>query len=155
MRVRINQGNVRRLLTSPDGPVMRKVTDLCMDVTNTAKTRAPVDEGQLRASLDYAVEVQGSQVRGRVGSGLPQAAYINWGTGIYGPKGAPITPKHGKFLVFEPSRSMGPLRRGGKHAAKGRRGALVFAKQVRGTPKNPFLLESLQTVVPWPVTSHM
>lgn len=155
MRLKLNRSAIKQAMTGDDGPVVRGVTEMCNDVVNVAKPNAPVDEGQLRSSIDYAVDVSGAQVRGRVGSGLPQAAYINFGTGIYGPKGAPITPKHGKWLVFEPSRGMGPLRSGGRHRAKGKRGALVFAKQVRGTPKNPFILDALESVVSWSVTRNV
>lgn len=56
-----------------------------------------------------------------VGSALPYARMLQEGTGIYGPKGTPIVPINGKFLVF----TIG--------------GQLVFARSVKGTPPRRFV----------------
>jgi hypothetical protein len=63
------------------------------------------------------------------GFSYPRA--VQEGTGIYGPSGAPITPKRGKFLVFEVN------------------GQLIFARSVRGSPPRKFLFidEELATNV--------
>lgn len=53
------------------------------------------------------------------------------GTGIYGPKGRPITPKNGKYLVFT-----------------GSNGKVVFAKSVKGIPKKPIVLPTVQKNIP-------
>lgn len=154
VRVDIDHTAVQQLLHSPAGPVVRTVERYTNRTEAAAKAGAPVDEGQLRASIDSSVNVEAGRVVGRVGSPLPQARYTSFGTGIYGPKKRPITPKHGKWLVFEPGRSMGPPRSGGRHRAKGRRGPLVFATQVDGIPPNPYFYEALVVSVPWPVTRH-
>lgn len=62
----------------------------------------------------------------RVGTSLQANGYsigqmMQYGTGIYGSRGEPITPTHGKFLVFELN------------------GRKIFAKSVKGSPPRPFL----------------
>jgi hypothetical protein len=114
---------------------------------NAAKVRCPVDEGRLRSSIGFAVNVLPNQVRVRVGSALEYARYVHEGTGIYGPKRTPIVPVTAKALKFEPGRRMGPLPRGGRNAARGRRGGPVFAASVKGSPPNPFLSDALEDVM--------
>lgn len=150
VRVTLDRREIDRLLHGPGGGVVQHVLDITRRVENAARQRAPVDEGTLRASLDHAILVTRGRVIGRVGSGLVYARYQHEGTGIYGPRGRPITPKRGRFLVFEAKGPAGPLPRGARRPAPGSRG-LVFARQVRGTPKNPFLLDALITVSPYPV----
>lgn len=64
----------------------------------------------------------------RVGTNLmtPDGRYnigqlMQYGTGVYGPRGSPITPTTGKFLVFDLN------------------GSKIFAKSVKGAPARPFL----------------
>lgn len=53
--------------------------------------------------------------------GLNVGKLMQEGTGTYGPKGTPITPKVGKFLVFEIN------------------GQKIFTRSVKGAPARPFL----------------
>ena len=154
VRLDIKHAAVQRLLHGRSGPVVRTVERYTRRTEAAAKAGAPVDEGQLRASIDSSVDVRPGRVVGRVGSPLPQAGYTSFGTGIYGPRKQRITAKHGRWLVFEPSRSMGPVRPGGRHRAKGKRGPLVFAESVAGIPPNPYFYEALVVSVPWPVRVH-
>ena len=62
----------------------------------------------------------------RVGTPVRYARLVHDGTGLYGPRGAVIRPKKGRFLVFTP---------------KG--GGVVFARQVKGMKPNPFLKNAL------------
>jgi|SRR5699024_4644200 len=57
--------------------------------------------------------------------------YHEKGTGIYGPKGKPITPKRAKYLVF-----------------MGDHGQLVFAKSVKGMPKKPIVEPTVKKNIP-------
>jgi hypothetical protein len=116
-------------------------------VTNAAKARCPVDEGRLRSSITHTVTVLPSSVRVRIGSPLEYAEYVHRGTGIYGPRHAPIVPVSAKALKFEPGRRMGPLPAGARNPARGRRG-IVFARSVKGSPPNPFLADALEEVLP-------
>jgi hypothetical protein len=71
-------------------------------LTNTIKRNAPHRYGQLAASFhaEPAKRV-GNSIVGSTGSNLDHAAYQEFGTGIYGPKRRPITPKRAPYLVFK------------------------------------------------------
>ena len=138
----INDAEVDRLLRSPDGDVGQAVRRVVTSTRNLAVSLAPVDDGPLRASLRTKFEYGTRAVKGWVYSDLEYALYVHEGTGIYGPKGQPIKPKRGRYLVFE-ARNARTTPRG--------RGNLVFARQVRGQRPNRFLLRALQAASPWPV----
>ncbi|NGO72274.1 HK97 gp10 family phage protein [Streptomyces boncukensis] len=122
-----------------EAAVARLVADVVDEVTaevaNAARRRAPVDRGQLRASIRSETRQHGSQVVGEVWSSLEYAAYVHQGTGIYGPAGRPIRPRRARVLSWEPS--------GG--------GGRVYAREVRGQRPQPWLLEALREVAPGPV----
>lgn len=140
--ITINDAEVDRLLRSPDGDVGLAVRRVVNATRNLAVSMAPVDDGPLRASLRTKYEYGQRTVKGWVYSDLEYALYVHEGTGIYGPKGTPIRPKRGQYLVFE-ARNARTTPRG--------RGNLVFARQVRGQRPNRFLLRALQAASPWPV----
>lgn len=137
-----NEPEIDRILRSPDGDVARYVRRVAEATRSLAVAEAPVDDGPLRASLRVQLETTGSQVKAWVYSNLEYSIWVHEGTGIYGPRGAPIRPKRGRFLVFE-ARNARTTPRG--------RGSLVFARQVRGARPNRFLLRALQQASPWPV----
>lgn len=121
-----------------EAAVARLVADVVDEVTaevaNAARRRAPVDRGQLRASIRSETRQRGSQVVGEVWSSLEYAAYVHQGTGIYGPTGRPIRPRRARFLSWE-------------QPGVGR----LFAREVRGQRPQPFLAEALAEVSPWPI----
>lgn len=139
-----NEPEIDRILRSPDGDVVSYVRRVAEATRSLAVAGAPVDDGPLRASLRVRMESTGAHVKAWVYSELHYALYVHEGTGIYGPKGTPIRPKRGQFLVFE-ARNARTTPRG--------RGNLVFARQVRGARPNRFLLRALQQASPWPVDS--
>ncbi|QNJ55435.1 hypothetical protein SEA_PARIES_32 [Gordonia phage Paries] len=108
-------------------------------VQNAARRRAPVDEGTLRNSIEYVVDVRGDRTHIVIGSPLTYARYIHEGTGIYGPKGTPIVPVTRQALKFQVKGSSG-RRRGGD-------ARWVFAKSVKGIRPNPFLIDALTDVM--------
>jgi hypothetical protein len=125
----INRAELNQFLYGTGGPVVRKVTADTRRVQAYAKQYAPVDKGPLRASITAEVTSNPARqtVTGRVESRLPYAIYQELGTGIYGPRGAPIRPKRAKRLVFKPKGS----------------NQFVFAKQVRGAPPQRYLTRAL------------
>lgn len=125
----INQAELNRFLYGASGPVVRKVTADTRRVQAYARAYAPVDNGTLRSSITPEVTAEPARnlVRGRVESRLPYAIYQELGTGIYGPRGAPIRPKRASRLVFKPKGS----------------NEFVFARQVRGTPPKRYLTRAL------------
>jgi hypothetical protein len=143
-RIQLNQAEIDRLLRGGSGPVVRHVATLTRHTQNAAKRNAKVDEGHLRASVTQAVTTTASEVRGRVGTGLIYGLYLHEGTGVYGPRGAPIRPVHRQFLRFEVKSGT---------AAIGRR-PVVFARSVRGVPGDKWLLRALQSSVPYPVRAR-
>lgn len=91
-------------------------------VESEAKQKAPIDKGVLRNSITNAIEGSEGNRFARVGTNIEYGVYQEYGTGVYGPKGTPITPKRGRFLVF-----------------KGKDGNMVFARSVAGSPKREFM----------------
>lgn len=137
VRIDMHQGAIFRLLHSPAGPVHRKVSSVLRKAEAIAVATAPVGEtGRLKNDRHAGVVDEGFRLRGRLEFLVHYAIYNVKGTGIYGPRGRRITPKHGKYLVF---------RIGGQ---------LVFARSVAGQRPNPFLVDALKAASPWPVDVH-
>lgn len=64
-----------------------KMDRACLMVESQAKQDCPVDQGILRASITYEVEVTTNEIVGRIGSNLEYAPYVHNGTGIYAYEG--------------------------------------------------------------------
>lgn len=79
-----------------------------------AKEAAPHQYGHLRGSI-HTEGATDRVLEAKVGTQLKYAPYQEFGTGIYGPNAAPITPKKGKVLAWKSG------------------GRWHFAKSVRGT----------------------
>ncbi|MGW7504391.1 HK97 gp10 family phage protein [Streptomyces albidoflavus] len=130
-----DEGAITRLLSSESGLVHRKIREVTENVADRCRVLAPNRDGRLRGSIKTAVRSSGDQVVGHVYSDLDYSLYVQRGTGLYGPMGQPIRPRRGAFLVFEAG------------------GQTVFAREVRGTPPNPFMLDGLRAGSPWPVVA--
>ncbi|MFD7507893.1 HK97 gp10 family phage protein [Streptomyces sp. NPDC059853] len=134
VRVDLDEAAIARDL-GVDGRVGDLVRQVTADVAAAAQRRAPVVNGQLRASIRTSVTGTGTEVRGEVYTPLEYARYVHEGTGIYGPARRPIRPVRAKALSW-----------------RGPGGRRVFAAEVRGQRPNPFLLDALMEASPWPVT---
>lgn len=89
-----------------------------------------VDKGRFRTSVTGRKVGQGQIL---ISDGVTYGIYHEMGTGIFGPKGRPITPKKSQVLRFE---SVNFVRTGGRVQ---RQSNVVFAKSVKGVPaKAPF-----------------
>lgn len=133
---RLNDDEIRRLLTSPDGGVGRDLLRRGQRVVNRAKQLLStdpkrVDTGRLRADVHGELLSRGGKLVYRVGTNLQYAIYVHDGTGIYGPRGTMIVPKAKKALRWKA--------RGG---GKGKNG-YVFSMRSRGMRPNPFLKNAL------------
>lgn len=135
VRFEMDHDAVRRMLSAPDGLVGREVHRVTERVADRARSLAPVDSGDLRDSIETAYRNTPGETTGIIYSALDYSVWIQRGTGVYGPTNRPITPKHASVLVFKIG------------------GRKVFARSVRGTPPDPFMLEALRAVSPWPVTA--
>jgi hypothetical protein len=143
VRIDMHPATIQASLRNPSGPVARFVEHRCQVVENLAKVHCPVDTGRLRASIKHRVRVAGRAVVGTVGTNVRYGQFVHEGTGIYGPRGQWIYPQRGQFLVFQVKRPFGPMPRGKKRPAPGRR-PVVFARRVRGTPPTHFLTAGLE-----------
>lgn len=121
-------------LYQPGGAVYEAVDSVGALVQARAAELCPKGTGALAASITRRNYQNGYQIVCRVYSTLPQAAYLTYGTGIYGPRATPIVPVSAKALRFEP---------------KGGNG-FVFAKSVKGTPPNSFFNRAMMEASPWP-----
>jgi len=129
-----NDVELERLLRDRNGPVGRMVRRVADRTASLARSYAPVDSGRLRASIRVKFRAGEREVKAWVYTNLDHGLYVHEGTGIYGPRGRPIRPRRGRFLVFP-----------------GEDGRLVFAREVRGQRPQRFLLRALENASPWPV----
>jgi len=119
------------LLNSPSGGVAKDIFRRCKKVEARAKQnlqRAPrrIDTGHLRSDIHSELLTIGGHPVGRVGFNAFYGIFVHDGTGVYGPKGTPITPKQAKMLSW-----------------KNKLGKRVYAKQVLGMRPNPFLKDAV------------
>lgn len=86
-----------------------------------------VNTGNLRSSVQVRLYSARSRQSVRVGTNVRYGPFVHDGTGIYGPRRRPIRPRRSKFLVFTASGSI-----------------KIFARSVRGMPRNQFLKDALR-----------
>lgn len=80
--------NLDRVTDKLRAELVRAVEQGALIVEAEAKRMAPTgDSGQLRASIGHAVEVNGNEITGAVGTNLYYAPYVEFGTGIYAANG--------------------------------------------------------------------
>ena len=129
--VKVDAQAVSALTTAPDGPVYRALQRGAAITRDRAKVNLTqagrVDTGRLRQATTSKVEVRGTEVVGLVESDVNYATAIHNGTGVYGPKGAPIVPTTARVLRFKPKGST----------------TFVFARSVQGVEPTPYLTEAL------------
>lgn len=80
-----------------------------------------------------------------VHAGANYAAHVEKGTGIYGPRKAPIRPRRANVLAWR----TGDTRLTGRSRVSGGRetAGWAFAKSVKGRPATPFLVPGATTAV--------
>lgn len=104
------------------------------DVATGAKDRARYSSGKMRRAIQHEA-LPGALPAARAFAppidGKPYPFWQHQGTGVHGPRGAPIVPLTKKWLRF-----------------KTKDGQVVFAKSVRGVTPNRFLTDALPAVRP-------
>jgi len=126
-----------------------------------AVMEAPIDTGNLRKNIgaNSKVTAMGNDLYGVVGTnlvsnGFPYPKAQEYGTGIYGPKGTPITPKKKKFLAW-PVFGSGhkfiatgiSISKTGKIRKNKRKDVyLIFAKKVSGVKPKYFMKKAAEEV---------
>ena len=125
---------IRKLFNNAGSTGVRQMRTKAVKVQALARKnllRPPggFDTGALSASIKIKqVNIDGA-IAFQVGSELPYARFVHDGTGIYGPKGQMIKPKHAKVLRWQ-----------------GPGGEAIFARQVKGMKPNPFLRDALSAL---------
>lgn len=128
--ISLKPAEFKKFTTAPGKPFHRHTKRLTLRVQAGAKRRAPVRKGRLRSSISATVYSYPTGPVGRVSTHVNYAWFIMKGTGVYGPKHAPIYPKRAKFLKFKP---------------KGR-SKYVYVRSVKGIKPNPFLRNALDDI---------
>lgn len=135
----INLGQLRRILASPQGPVVRPIMKLGLRIETQAKVNLlggrtgpkRIDTGRLRSSGNTRLVFRGSDPAAVVAFSTRYARFVHDGTGVHGPRGVPIRPRKAKRLRFKPKGS----------------NRVVYAKQVQGMVANPYLREAVRQVM--------
>ncbi|MFI6290002.1 hypothetical protein ACIBEJ_00365 [Nonomuraea sp. NPDC050790] len=135
VRIRNNDANLTRLLRSPQGDVYRHVDGIMRQTAHLGRRNIRVDSGFARGQVYHLVFPYATRMVGRAGSYAHYSAFLDIGTGIYGPTGKPITPKRAKVLVFVP--------KGGS--------VVVFAASVKGIKGDRWLRRAFEAACPYPV----
>ena len=102
--------------------------------TLVGKIKQKIVDKKLVVTARYLNSIQATVLNENhllVSDGVFYGLYLEVGTGIYGPKATPITPKKAKFLKF-----------------KLKSGETVFAKQVKGIPPKWVFKESAEESIP-------
>lgn len=122
-----NQQELALLLSSPSGGIAKDLFRRGVNVQNQAKKNLEndprrVDTGNLRSDIHVQLLSLGGKPAVRVGFNLFYGVFVHDGTGIYGPRGTPITPRVSTYLRW-----------------RTKKGQWMFAKSVLGMKPNPFL----------------
>lgn len=94
--------------------VAANMEQACLVVEGDAKKNCPIDQGNLRASMQHDVSVTRTQILGQVSNSSEIAPYVHQGTGIYAKDGngrkTPwgYTVKTGKYKGFHWTRGQKP-----------------------------------------------
>lgn len=85
-RVVLNQKELTELLASPEGATGQYLVRKSQQVVNQARSRCPVDTGNLRGSITYEIARDGDGLSARVGTNVPYAIYVHEGTRYMAPR---------------------------------------------------------------------
>jgi Bacteriophage HK97-gp10, putative tail-component len=138
----LDNAAIDRTLHGPTGPTAKALLTAGVRVESAMKRRCPVDRGRLRASIHHVLAFSTHLVV-LVGTPVQYAAWVERGTGLYGPHAHRIVPVRAKVLVFTP-RTRGP---GGALIPRKNR-TKVFVRSTRGMRAQPFMAPGLRDVFP-------
>lgn len=141
--VKVENAQVVAYLRSANGPVWRDVQRRGNRVLNEARRLCPVDEGRLRSSLTLEMQTVQNLPAAVVGTNLEYGLYVHEGTGIYGPRRTPITPKKARVLRWPVKNNQYRQTGGNRRYSGGRTAAYAYARSVKGVPPRPFLRNAL------------
>lgn len=133
--VLINDDDVQRFLTKlgnidvqpTKSNLLNNLVKMMLREVKSEGGPTPHDTSQLRGSIKSEITSPDSA---RVYTDLEYGIYQEFGTGIYGPKGTPITPKTKPYLAFFSKKT----------------GRWVRAKSVKGVQAKRFMQKSFDKV---------
>jgi hypothetical protein len=138
---RLDQSQIRALLSGPSGPVVQDLRRRGNAVVREAKRICPKDTATLSRSITMEMAAQGGVPVVYVGSSLEYAIYVHEGTGIYSQRNPrPIVPVRKKALRWAKIDNSGS---GFRRYRRGKTAQWVFSKSSKGTPGRPFLKDAL------------
>lgn len=115
-------------------------------VTQTAKQKAPVQFGTLRRSIIGRVHNSGMSTIGTIRQDekiAPYGKFVEFGTGLYGPKHQRIIPTSSKALAWMVGRSARPSTGAGwRQAVKA--GRAIVVRSIKGMRAEPYMRPALQ-----------
>jgi HK97 gp10 family phage protein len=133
---------LRRRLEAIGSPASRKdmMVVVAKIVEQRAKTRVPMRSRNLMRSIEAGrVTADSADIHARAS----YAAYVEFGTGIYGPKQRRITPRRAKVLRW-------PKKGAARLSGSARRGAgsgdFWHARSVKGSRPQPFMRPAIRDV---------
>ena len=112
-----------------------------LDAEREAKKKVPVRHNVLKSSIRLDVKRNPESVRASVGTNVHYGPYVEYGTGIYGPRKRRIFPKTAKALSWI-QRGRGSYV-GGKYKAAGP-GKRVTVRSIAGMKARPYMAPALQ-----------
>lgn len=131
--------------------LQKGLNNAARQIVTAAKQRAPYGSGALRRSGYYRASPAPGVARAEAVfppiGGKPIAVWQHEGTGIYGPRGAPITPVKADALRWETTYGKGFVRISKSGRARRPESHVQFAKSVKGVRPNPFLLDAFESAI--------
>lgn len=83
----INQANVKLDKLINNAIILAATQDFCGYIERDAKKLCPVDDGELRGSIEFELKESDGVVTALVGTNKEYAPYVEIGTGLYSSKG--------------------------------------------------------------------
>lgn len=142
----------KKLIALQNGTATKMILgQLGNEVVSRAKQNVPRKTFNLHRTIRVdEVDEQRQTVRvvaGATNGKVGYAQYVEYGTGIYGPKGRPIVPVRKKFLRF-PAKGSATRKSGNLTSAQQKAGGgFVFVKSVKGMRPRPYLIPAAEEVI--------
>ena len=130
---------LRQAVSSTDGQVREDLRRRAGNVRDEARAnlraRSRNETGRIAGSIRFATRrTSETTYLAQVGSDLPEALWVERGTGRFGPHRHMIVPVHRRYMKFQVTRSkLGPR--------------VIFATAVQGQPGKHYLRDAIDAAV--------
>ena len=124
------------------------LTRIAVKVEAEAKRRVPRRTGNTQRSITHRLRDTGGQIAEYIGdfgeAGARTAAWLEFGTGVFGPRGMRIVPKHARAMRWP----VGNTRLTGSHRT-GAAAEFAFARSTKGMRAQPFMMPGFEASRPY------